>query len=163
MAGFLTDNNILVHKNFSLINNNRSGQTLNAANVFRPDQIVLGTVVLGGSGVTLTPGIPLGSGSGVQSEINYGPQRLSAVLVPQGGTLASNWSFTVNLIDSTGVARISDPITFTAGDVTGSYSFITNNTNALKFYSVTAATQVSGGTSGDKVFITQVIERQISL
>jgi hypothetical protein len=163
MVGFMTDNNLLVHKNFSTINNSRVGNTLPAANVFRPDQIILATITMGSGAVSFTAGTALGSGSGNQADTNYGPQQLVAVLVPAGGSLAAAWSFTVNAQDSTITMQTSAPIAFTAGSPAGTSIVITAPGSTNKFYQVVSALLVAGGSPGDQVFITQIVERQISL
>lgn len=163
MVGFMDDNKILVHQNFGTLYTNRTGNALPAANVFRADQIILGTVLKGASTISFTSGTALGSGSGDQTATNFGPQALLAVLVPAGGTLASTWVFTLTLLDSTGATQASNNITFTSGATGGTAVSITVPVAPNKFYSITGANFISGGSNGDKVFITQILERQISL
>lgn len=166
LQGFLSLNNILVHKNFSTINTNRVGNTIFAANVFRPDVIVLATLQMTGSGITFVAGTPLGTGSGAQSETNFGPQKLVAVIGWAGGTPAANVTFTLSLLGDDNLPHTSNPITFTTGMPNGSTIIITApsvpNFNG-RFYSVTGATLTSGGSNGDQVVINQIVERNITL
>jgi hypothetical protein len=163
LQGFLTANNILVHENFSTINTSRVGAPLLAANVFTPNILVLATLAFTGTGMTFTAGTPLGTGSGTQSGTNFGPQGLVAIIEPAGGTLAADVVFTLSLLGDDGLPKTSNSITFTAGTASGSRMVITAPNSTGRFYSVTSATRISGGSSGDKVLINQTIERQISL
>jgi hypothetical protein len=164
LQGFLTDNNILVHKNFSTINTSRVGNTFFAANVFRPDVIVLASLAFSGSGLTFTAGTPLGTGSGTQSETNFGPQKLVAVIGWAGGTSAAAVTFTLSLMGDDGLPRISDPITFSTSMPNGSTIGITASGSITnRFYSVTGATWTSGGSNGDQVVVNQIVERNITL
>jgi hypothetical protein len=163
MQGFLTTNNILVHKNFSTLNTTRTGNALLAANVFRPDVLVLATIRMSGVAQAFTPGTPLGIGAGSQTEVNYGPQGLVAVLVAPAGGLVADWSFTLALLASDGSPKVSQPVTFTAGMVSGTVVPITAMGSDGRFYAVTGAALMAGGTNGDKVIINQVVERPISL
>ena len=164
LQGFLSSNNILVHKNFSTINTSRTQAPLFAANVFRPDIVVLATLQMTGSGLNFVVGTPLGTGSGTQSETNFGPQPLVAILEPAGGTLAAAMTFTLSLMGDDGFMKTSNPITFAAGTPSGSTVIITASSSLTgRFYSVTGATWTSGGSSGDQVIINQIVERQITL
>jgi len=101
---------------------------------------------------------------GVQSETNFGPQKLVAVLELAGGTLAVDFSFTLSLMADDGSQQTSNPITFAKGTPSGSTVVITApGVTSGRFYAVTGATLNSGGSSGDQVVINQIVERQISL
>jgi hypothetical protein len=167
LQGFLTSNNILVHVNFSTINTSRTGVALLAANVFRPDVIVLATLNMIGTGINFIAGTALGSGSGSQSTTNFGPQQLVALLEPAGGTLAKDVTFTLTLLGDDGSSKTSNPITFAAGTTSGSTVVVTapssTSSTGTRFYSVTGATWTSGGSNGDQVVVNQIIERQITL
>jgi hypothetical protein len=165
LQGFLTANNILVHKNFSTINTSRTQATFLAENVFRPDIIVLATLQMTGGSMTFVAGTPLGTGTGNQSETNFGPQQLVAIIEPAGGTMAADLVFTLSLLGDDGLPATSNPITFAAGTPSGSTVVITapTSTNTNKFYSVMGATLTSGGSDGDQVIVNQIVERQITL
>jgi hypothetical protein len=164
LQGFLTSNGVMVHKNFSTINTSRTQATFLAESVFRPDIVVLAILQMTGSGgLTFVAGTPLGSGSGTQSETNFGPQKLVAVLEPAGGTLAVAVTFTLTLMGDDGLAKTSNPITFATGTPSGSTVVITAPSSTGRFYSVTGASLTSGGSNGDQVVVNQIVERQISL
>jgi hypothetical protein len=163
IQGFMVANGILVHKNFSTINTSRTQAPFLAESVFRPDIILLATLQMTGGGITFVAGTPLGTGSGTQSETNFGPQKLVAILEPAGGTLAADVTFTLSLMGDDGLPKTSDLITFTAGTPSGSTVAITVSSLAGRFYAVTGATWTSGGSNGDQVIVNQIIERQITL
>ena len=80
--GYLTANNLLVHRDFATLFLNSTGTSLNSVNVFRPDSLSMGTI-------TLTSGIPvlsgtasLGTGDSLVSTTNYAPQTLQVTLTP---------------------------------------------------------------------------------
>jgi hypothetical protein len=153
----------MVHKNFSTINTSRTGNVLLASSVFRPDIIVLATLTMTGSGITFVAGTPLGTGSGTQSETNFGPQQLVAIIEPASGTLTSAVTFTLSLMGDDGLPKTSNPITFASGTPSGSTVVITAPSSTNRFYSVTGAIWTSGGVNGDQVIINQIVERQITL
>ena len=163
LQGFLSENNILVHVNFSTINTSRTGVALLAANVFRPDIIVLATLQMTGSGINFVTGTPLGAGSGAQSTTNFGPQELVCIIEPAGGTLAADVTFTLTLLGDDGLPHTSDPITFTVTPPSGLAAGVTASGTTNRFYQVTGATWTSGGSNGDQVIVNQIVERQISL
>jgi hypothetical protein len=163
IQGFMTANSILVHKNFSTINTNRTQAPFLASSVFRPDVILLATLKMTGGGITFVGGTPLGTGSGTQSETNFGPQQLVAILEPVSGTLAVDVTFNLSLLGDDGLPKTSDSITFKAGTPSGSIVVITAPTSTNRFYAVSAATWISGGLNGDQVIINQIVERQITL
>lgn len=167
IQGFMVDNSILVHKNFSLINTSRTQAPFLAESVFRPDIIVLASFQITGGSLTFKAGTPLGSGTGNQSETNYGPQKLVAIIEAggTGGTLQAALTFTLSLLGDDGLPYTSDPITFTANTPSGSTIPVTavTATKTNRFYSVTGASLISGGSPGDQVIINQIVERQIML
>jgi hypothetical protein len=164
IQGFMTSNTILVHKNFSTLNTARIGATFLAANVFRPDVLLMATVEFSGTGLLFSAGTALGTATGNQSDTNFGPQQLTATVATAGVTgLALALTFTLTLLASDGTTKTSNPISFSVSSPVGAIVEITAAGSDNRFYAVTGATWTSGGSSGDQVIVNQVVERQITL
>jgi len=87
--GFLSTNGIRVHENYSILEGQRTGVNLNAENVFLPDVIVIGTIdITSVPSAVVTPGTPLGTGSGTQSSTNYSAATMEVTLTPSFETAA---------------------------------------------------------------------------
>jgi hypothetical protein len=84
LQGYLTENEILVHKSFNDVFSFTTGQPLNAISVFKAESLDLGTVTLGSAlaVTTTTGGATLGSGSGLASDTNLAPQKVKVSLTP---------------------------------------------------------------------------------
>lgn len=81
IQGFLTDNDLRVHENFAVLLRDLASTSLDAVNVFRGDEISLGTITV--ASATLTPGTSLGTGSGIFSADNFAAQEIKLVLQPK--------------------------------------------------------------------------------
>jgi hypothetical protein len=163
LDGYLTANDIRVHQNYSILEAARTGNSLSAANVFRPDIITLATVDFTGGPLSaiLTPGINLGTGSGTHSSSNCAAQQLRAIITPasSASTLAATLVFSLTLKDSTGTNATLNNLTFNSGAAKDSFISLGSG----RYYSVQGAGITSGGTNGDRVTIQQVPERTITL
>jgi hypothetical protein len=162
---YLDSNDIRVHRNFSLLQQGRTGQTLPAIHVFRPDVIVLATFRNTGSWVYLA-GTDLGSGSGLAGDTpapNYAAAKLIATLQPAGGSLAVSISLVIKLIDTSGNLVNSSPINFSSGSLAGSMVNVSVVSSNNYFFAVSGLLSSTGGSSGDQIVISQIIERQINL
>jgi hypothetical protein len=84
IQNYLTEEELLVHENFSLVNSARVGQTLLAVNVFKKSSVLVATAELDSDppNPVLTPGTILGIGSGSHSNTNYAAQKLELEIIP---------------------------------------------------------------------------------
>ena len=156
---FLSTRGINVHQDFNPLYASVFGSSLDAVNVYRNSEIVMGTVDYTGSGVcTFTDGSALGTGSGTFSDTNTAAASLKAKVTSAGGIGGNDV-----IIKVVGTDESSNEVIATTTTIPSSSALDTevNITTSAPLVDVTAI-QCHGGTNLDQIEVLNIVERTLN-
>ncbi len=154
---YLQSNALNVHEDFAQVYEATFGSKLDAINVYRKNELDMGTVDFSGSGVCVfTDGGTLGTGAGdFDGSSNSAAQALKAVVTSAGGIGSNDAIIKVVTLDEASVQQISTTLTIpNTAVLDDEFDIVITNPSI----DVTAI-QCAGGNASDQITIRQKVER----
>jgi len=156
---WLSTRDLNLHEYYNPLHASVFGTGLNAVNVFKSTECVLGTTDFTGSGVCVfTDGLALGTGSDKFSSTNSAAADVKLVVTNPGGTGANDILIKVVGTDESSNQVISSTATIPNGSAQDTAVSVTT-TNPL--LDVTAV-QCAGGSNNDQFEIRNVLDRNLT-